>query len=84
MDIPPAAPVAKPTPAVGKLAPAEPPKAVAPAPASDPIAQDVTEDVDNLPPPAPKAAPKKEAAPSAPAEDINKKIDDILSGMSLG
>lgn len=84
MDIPPAAPVAKPTPAVGKLAPAEPPKAVAPAPAPDPIAQDVTEDVDNLPPPAPKAAPKKEAAPAAPAEDINKKIDDILSGMSLG
>lgn len=82
MDIPPAAPVAKTAPAPAKEVP------------SDPIAQDVTEDVDNLPPPAPKAeapkaepkpapapAPKKE--PEAPAEDINKKIDDILSGMSL-
>ena len=85
MDIPPVAPA---------------PKAVKAAPApvvDDPVAQDVTVDSDDLPPPpppAPKAEPKveakkevvkKEAAPEpAPAEDINKKIDDILSGMSIG
>ena len=85
MDIPPVAPA---------------PKAVKAEPApvvDDPVAQDVTVDSDDLPPPppppAPKAEPKaeakkevvKEAAPApAPAEDINKKIDDILSGMSLG
>jgi hypothetical protein len=84
MDIPPVAPA---------------PKAVKAAPApvvDDPVAQDVTVDSDDLPPPppppAPKAEPKreakkevvKEAAPApAPAEDINAKIDDILSGMSL-
>ena len=85
MDIPPVAPA---------------PKAAKAAPApvvDDPVAQDVTVDSDDLPPPpppAPKAEPKveakkevvkKEAAPEpAPAEDINKKIDDILSGMSIG
>lgn len=84
MDIPPVAPA---------------PKAVKPASApvvDDPVAQDVTVDSDDLPPPPPPADPKaetkveakkevvKEAAPApAPAEDINKKIDDILSGMSL-
>jgi hypothetical protein len=72
------------------------PKAVKPATApvvEDPVAQDVTVDSDDLPPPAPapkveakKEVVKKEPAPApapAPTEDINKKIDDILSGMSL-
>ena len=65
------------------------PKAVKPAPISvvnNQIAQDMTEDPDDLPPPTPKVEVKKEivkeAAP-APTEDINAKIDDILSGMSL-
>lgn len=78
MDIPPAAP----------KAPVAYSEAVKPrqAPAPDPIAQDVTVDSDDLPPPAPapKAEPKKEVAKeAAPAEDINAKIDDILAGMSL-
>ena len=65
------------------------PKAVKPAPISvvnNQIAQDMTEDPDDLPPPTPKVEVKKEvvkeSAP-APTEDINAKIDDILSGMSL-
>ena len=66
------------------------PKAVKPAHApviiDNQFAQDMTEDPDDLPPPAPKVEVKKEvvkeAAP-APTEDINAKIDDILSGMSL-
>jgi len=63
----------------------------------DPIAKDVTEDVDDIPAPAPapkpaaksaakpaaKPAAAADPAPAAPAEDINKKIDDILAGMSL-
>jgi hypothetical protein len=78
MDIPPAAPVAKSAP-VAKPAP---------------VVNDLATDPDDLPPPAPKAVPPapkaapkkevvKEAAAPAPAEDINAKIDDILSGMSL-
>ena len=59
----------------------------------DPVAKDVTEDADDIPAPtpaptpapAPKAEPKKAAPAPAPAPDgdINKKIDDILAGMSL-
>lgn len=87
MDIPPVAPKA-PVAYSEAVKPAH-----APTPATmveDPVAQDVTVDSDDLPPPsapAPKSAPKKEvvkeSAPAAPTEDINKKIDDILSGMSL-
>ena len=65
------------------------PKAVKPAHApvvNNQIAPDMTEDPDDLPPPTPKVEVKKEvvkeSAP-APTEDINAKIDDILSGMSL-
>ena len=82
MDIPPiAAPkavvkeTAKPTPA---------PEPVAKDPVvGDPIAKDVTEDVDDIPAPAPKAEPKKEAPakPAAPKaeQDINATIEDILA-----
>lgn len=88
MDIPPAAP----------KAPVAYKEAVKPAPVveqEDPVAKDVTEDADDIPvppepvkPAAPKpeakpAAPAKKAASAAPTEDINKKIDDILAGMSL-
>ena len=81
MDIPPLVTAAKPAP-VKESKPA-------PAPVEDPVAKDVTEDSDDLPPPAPapKATPKKEAAKvepkketPAPTEDINQKIDDILLG----
>ena len=89
MDIPPAAPKA---PVAYKEA--VKPATVAEDPVvGDPIAKDVTEDADDIPvPPEPAkpAAPKPEAKPAAPAkkaaaptEDINKKIDDILAGMSL-
>ena len=82
MDIPPiAAPkavvkeTAKPTPA---------PEPVAKDPVvGDPIAKDVTEDVDDIPAPASKAEPKKEAPakPAAPKaeQDINATIEDILA-----
>jgi hypothetical protein len=83
MDIPPAAP----------KAPVAYKEAVKPAPAveqEDPVAKDVTEDADDLPPPEPapvkKAAPapKKEAAPAPkPAaqdvEDINAMVDKVLA-----
>jgi len=82
MDIPLAAPIAKPAPVV------ETKKVV-----EDPVAKDVTEDADDLPPPpppppAPKKAepapaPKKEEAAAVADDDINAKIDNILAGMSL-
>ena len=83
MDIPPAA-----SPKANAVKPS-----VKPAPViEDPIAKEVTEDADDLPPPpAPvkKAAPapKKEVAKPEPTpvvdDDINSKIDNILAGMSL-
>lgn len=85
MDIPPAAP----------KAPVAYKEAVKPAPAveqEDPVAKDVTEDADDLPPPepapvkkaAPAPAPKKEAAPAPkPAaqdvDDINAMVDKVLA-----
>ena len=83
MDIPAAAP----------KAPVAYKDAVKPAPVAeeDPIAKDVTEDTDDLPPPEPvkkvAPAPKKEAEKPEPApvadDDINSKIDSILAGMSI-
>ena len=79
MDIPPAAPVAQ--------KPVE--QKVVAETKSTPVVEDIPMPFEDEPAPAstPKAEPKKEvvkeAAPAEPAEDINKKIDDILSGMSL-
>ena len=93
MDIPPVAPKAP----VAYSEAVKPAPKAAPAVEND-LATD-PDDLPPPPPPAtkaepkkeaapkakaePKAEPKKEAAPAAPAEDINAKIDDILSGMSL-
>jgi hypothetical protein len=98
MDIPPVAapkaPVAY-AEAVKPLAPAPVAKdpVVGDPVVGDPVAKDVTEDADDIPAPAPaptpapapKAEPKKAAPAPAPSPDgdINKKIDDILAGMSL-
>ena len=89
MDIPPAAPKAP----VAYKESVKPATVAEDPVVGDPIAKDVTEDADDIPvPPEPAkpAAPKPEAKPAAPAkkaaaptEDINKKIDDILAGMSL-
>ena len=94
MDIP--APVAAKT-IAPKAAPAPAPKPVVEDPIAQDVTEDVDDIPAPTPAPkaeapkveaAPKAAPapapkKEEPAPAAPAEDINKKIDDILSGMSL-
>ena len=84
MDIPPVAPVTKPTPVKEAVKPVVEPKKVV----EDPVAKDVTEDAEDIPvaDPAPvKKAAQPKAAPQAeaPTDDINAKIDDILAGMSL-
>ena len=81
-DIPMDIPVA-PTPKVAsapKSAPApKPVKKSAPV-VDEPIAQDVTEDVDNIPPPTP-ATPSKKSEPTPSLDDNNKMLDDILASI---
>ena len=78
MDIPVA-----PTPKVAsapKSAPApKPVKKSAPV-VDEPIAQDVTEDVDNIPPPTP-SKPSKKSEPAPSLDDNNKMLDDILASI---
>ena len=49
----------------------------------EPIAQDVTEDVDNIPPPPPPKPVKttKKAEPTPSLDDNNKMLDDILASL---
>ena len=81
-DIPMDIPVA-PTPKVAsapKSAPApKPVKKSAPV-VDEPIAQDVTEDVDNIPPPTP-SKPSKKSEPAPSLDDNNKMLDDILASI---